>query len=135
MGDVMTPIGRLALISMACFAAASAAQAQPAAMHRTTLQEQAFPPPIYHTVTVKVVVDPGGLVPPHAHPGVEMAYVVEGHAVVTIAGQTPLNLSAGDSFSVPPKMVHSVRNAGPGALTLVSTYVVDKAQPLSSPAN
>ena len=29
---------------------------------------------------------------------------------------------------------HSVQNAGPGELTILSTYVVDRAKPLATPA-
>jgi quercetin dioxygenase-like cupin family protein len=113
---------------------ATAAAAQPSAVHKTTLQQQDFPGPVYHTVTVRTVIAPGGQVAPHTHPGVEMAYVVSGRGVVKIVGVPAQPLAAGDSFSVPPRRVHSVVNTGPGPLTLVSTYVVDKSQPISSPA-
>jgi quercetin dioxygenase-like cupin family protein len=113
---------------------ASAAAAQPDAVHKTTLQDAPFPPPVYHTATVRTVVDPGGEVAPHTHPGIEMGYVLEGHAVLDVRGQPPRALAAGDSFSIPPRTVHSVKNAGPGALTMVSTYVVEKGQPIASPA-
>ena len=123
----------------ACFgitllALALPAGAQPSAIHKETLQEQPFPAPIYHTVTIKTVVDHDGLVDLHTHPGVEMAYIAEGHATITLKGQAPLSLGAGQSFSVPADTVHSVRNDGPGALTIVSTYVVDKDKPIASPA-
>jgi quercetin dioxygenase-like cupin family protein len=113
---------------------ASAAGAQPNMVHKTTLQDRPFPPPLYHTVTVRTVVDPGGLVGPHTHPGIEMAYVLDGRAVLKVRGEPPLSLSAGDSFSVPARTVHSVENTGPGALTMVSTYVVERGQPIASPA-
>jgi quercetin dioxygenase-like cupin family protein len=108
--------------------------AQPSAVHKTTLQDQPFPPPIYHSVTVRTEVDAGGLVAPHTHPGLETAYVVAGHALVTITGRAPQRVGAGDSFAVPPRTVHSVRNVGTGPLILVSTYVVETAQPIASPA-
>jgi quercetin dioxygenase-like cupin family protein len=113
---------------------AHAANAQASAVHRTTLQDQDFPPPIYHSTTVKVVVDAKGIVARHTHPGVEMAYIAAGSAVLTTAGQPDRTLSAGDSFSIPAGTVHSVRNAGPGALTIISTYVVEKNKPIASPA-
>ncbi len=113
---------------------ALAAVAQPSAIHKTTLQDQPFPPPTYHSVTVRTVVDSGGLVAPHTHPGAEMAYVVAGKALVTIKGEAPRPIGAGGSFSVPARVVHSVRNVGPGPLTLVSTYVVEVGQPIATPA-
>jgi quercetin dioxygenase-like cupin family protein len=126
---------RAALATLLAAVSLTTASAQPNAVHKTTLQQQPFPPaPAYHSITVKTVVDPGGLVAPHTHPGVEMAYVVGGQAEVKIAGQADRSLAAGDSFSVPAGTVHSVRNQGPGPLTLVSTYLVDASKPIASPA-
>jgi quercetin dioxygenase-like cupin family protein len=136
MGDAMTSIVRasLRLTALAALLLASAAAAQPNTVHKTTLQDAPFPPPAYHSATVRTVVDPGGEVAPHTHPGVEMGYVLEGNAVLSVRGQPPRSLAAGDSFSIPPRTVHSVKNAGPGALTMLSTYVVLKGQPIASPA-
>jgi quercetin dioxygenase-like cupin family protein len=121
--------GLLAALSLAALAPAGSA-----AVHRTTLQDQDFPPPSRHTVTMKAVVDAGGEVPPHTHPGLEMAYVVEGQATLMVKGQPGRSFAAGDSFAIPPHTVHRVKNAGSGPLTMVSTYVVDKGQPVASPA-
>ena len=124
----------LGLAALIALSFASAAGAQPNMVHKTTLQDRAFPPPLYHTVTVRTVVDPGGLVGPHTHPGIEMAYVLDGRGLLKVRGEPTLSFSAGDSFSVPARTVHSVENTGPGALTMVSTYVVEKGQPIASPA-
>ncbi|HEX4181709.1 MAG TPA: cupin domain-containing protein [Caulobacteraceae bacterium] len=132
----MTSGSRLAslLVALSLAAFATSGHAQSTAFHRTTLQDQDFPPPSRHTVTMKAVVDPGGEVPPHTHPGLEMGYVVQGQATLIIKGQPGRPLAAGDSFAVPPHTVHRVKNAGSGPLTMVSTYVVDKGQPVASPA-
>jgi quercetin dioxygenase-like cupin family protein len=132
----MTSSTRLSLhlASLVVLTLASAASAQPNAVHKTTLQDTPFPPPVYHTATVRTVVDPGGEVAPHTHPGIEMGYVLKGHATLNVRGQPSRSLASGDSFSIPPRTVHSVLNAGPGALTMLSTYVVDKGQPIASPA-
>jgi quercetin dioxygenase-like cupin family protein len=129
MSTVRTGLAALLVLSLA-----TAAVAQPSTVHKTTLQDAPFPPPVYHSVTVRTVVDPGGAVPPHTHPGVEMGYVLDGRAVLSVRGQPPRSLAAGDSFSIPARTVHSVQNAGPGPLTMLSTYVVEKGQPISSPA-
>jgi quercetin dioxygenase-like cupin family protein len=133
----MISFPRLSLVLTAALAAvtlAPAAGAQPSAVHKATLQDQPFPPPRYHTVTVRTVVDPAGLVAPHTHPGLEMGYVLEGRALLKVAGQPPRSLAAGDSFAIPVRTVHSVQNAGSGALTMLSTYVVERGQPIASPA-
>jgi quercetin dioxygenase-like cupin family protein len=124
----------LGLASFAVLALGTPALSQPSTVHKTTLQDQPFPPPVYRSVTVRTVVDAGGEVLPHTHPGVEMGYVLEGNAVLRVAGQPPRSLAAGDSFSIPARTVHSVQNSGPGALTMLSTYIVEKDQPISSPA-
>jgi quercetin dioxygenase-like cupin family protein len=137
MGDAMFSAtgSSLRLAALAAMVLASAAGAQPSPVHKTTLQDTPFPPPIYHTATVRTVVDPGGEVAPHTHPGVEMGYVLEGQATLNVRGKPPRSLAAGDSFSVPARTVHSVQNTGPGALTMLSTYVVDKRLPIASPAH
>jgi len=124
----------IAVVAVAALACASAGDAQPTAVHKTTLLDAPFPAPPLHTVTVRTLVDAGGEVQPHTHPGVEMAYIVSGEALVTMKGKAPQHLAAGGSFSAPPDTVHSVRNAGAGVLTILSTYVVDKTRPIASPA-
>ena len=67
---------------------------------------------------------------------------IQGRHVSKLSGYAPalpkhasiVSAAAGDSFSIPPGTVHSVRNAGPGALTIISTYVVEKNKPIASPA-
>jgi quercetin dioxygenase-like cupin family protein len=129
---MIAKIAAALLATAAGLAPLALATAQP--VQKTTLQEQPFPGPIDHTVMVRTVVARGAQVAPHTHPGVEMAYVAGGKAVVSIAGRPDLEVSAGGSFSVPNQVVHSVRNTGEGELTMVSTYVVDRRKPIASPA-
>ncbi len=130
----MTRLPAFLLFPILAIGLASTAGAQASAVHRTPLQDVPFPPPTYHTVTTKAVVDPGGEVMPHTHPGIEMAYIAAGKAILTIKGQPGRALIAGDSFSIPPGTIHSVKNVGTGPLTMISTYVVEQGQPLVSPA-
>jgi quercetin dioxygenase-like cupin family protein len=119
-------------VALGLVALAPPAQAQP--VQKTTLQEQPFPGPANHTVLVSTRVAHGAEVAPHTHPGVEMAYVVRGAARVRVAGRPDQRLTPGGSFTVAEGVVHSVKNVGPGPLTIVSTYVVDRTRPLASPA-
>jgi mannose-6-phosphate isomerase-like protein (cupin superfamily) len=41
-----------------------------------------------------------------------------------------LMLRSGDPFMVPPGVVHNARNIGTVTTKMISTYVVDEAQPL-----
>lgn len=115
-------------------ALAALAGSASAAVHKTTVQSHDFPPPMYRTVTVRTVIDKASMVAPHTHPGLEMAYVLSGEGRLQVAGAAARTLRSGDSFSIPGKTVHSVTNIGAGPLTIVSTYVVDKSKPISSPA-
>jgi quercetin dioxygenase-like cupin family protein len=123
----------LGLAAALALVTASSAVAQTPGVERKTLQDQPFPGPNLHTVTVHVVVAPGAEVKPHTHPGLEMAYVVAGEGRLLLGGK-PRTVHGGESFAVPPRTVHSVKNDGRRPLELVSTYVVEKDQPLSSPA-
>jgi quercetin dioxygenase-like cupin family protein len=122
----------------ACIAMATtgstAAIAQTDPVHKTTLQTVAFPGAGYHSVLVRTNVDPGGLVARHTHPGLELGYIVSGDAIVSLDGRPPQRLQSGGSFAVPARTPHSVKNVGLGELTIVSTYVVDPAEPIARPA-
>ena len=123
-----TALGVLAL------AVAAPAFAQPSAIKRVTLQSQDFPGAVYRSELMHVDVAKGGVVARHTHPGVEITYVEHGQLLLKVAGQPDQTISSGGSFSIPEGTPHSVTNSGPDALTLISTYVVDKSKPLSTPA-
>lgn len=133
---------RLALTLAFAALAAPAALAQSAApaptqqqaLQRIELQKQMFPPDKYVTYVYKVVVPPGGEVPRHTHFGIEMGYVIEGEAVMTIAGQPDIRLKPGDSFAVPPGIAHSAKNAGATPNVIVASFVVERDKPLATPA-
>ena len=86
-------------------------------------------------VVARVEVSPGGAAGWHTHPGDEISYVVEGDAILLVAGQPPRTVKAGESFVVPAGTVHNARNDQPGPLRLVGVYVVEKGKPLASPAS
>jgi quercetin dioxygenase-like cupin family protein len=113
------------------------AQAQPApavTVQRIPLQEQNFPDPTFKTNLIEVRIAPGAEVAPHAHPGIEIGYVLSGKGEFTVAGQGKQVVEAGGSYSIPPQAVHSVKNVGEQILVLVATLVVERDKPLSRPA-
>lgn len=121
---------------LAAFAALAGSVALGAASpgpQKTTLQTSAFPGHGEHTVLVRTVVPAGGEVAAHTHPGLEMCTIVSGRAHVHIAGRPDQTLDAGGSYAAEPGVAHAVRNAGPGELVLVSTYVVDPSKPIATP--
>jgi len=114
-------------------ASAVAAQAQGAGgLRRTILQKTEFPDK-YATVLVSVEIDAGVAVARHTHPGVESVYILEGGFELSVKGQPPRMVKAGDGFQVAPETPHSARN-GDKPTKLLVTYVVEKDKPLASPA-
>lgn len=124
----------LTAATVLALATASFATAQPSAIKRTTLQSRDFPGAVYRSELIRADIAQGGMVPRHTHPGLEIAFIEHGQALVKIAGQPDQTLEAGGSFSVMEGTPHSVTNTGPGPLTILSTYVVDKSKPLVIPA-
>ena len=70
----------------------------------------------------------------HTHPGDEAGYVLKGNLILKTRGQPDRPLKAGDSFFNPRGAVHSVVAAGADGGTAVSSWIVDKGQPLATPA-
>ncbi len=123
---------RGAALVIATLLVSTGAFAQASALHRAPLEEQAYPAG-YHSVTVKTTVDKGGTVLPHTHPGIEMSYLLDGQGTLKIAGQPDHMIKAGDSFAIPAVAVHSLVNTGLGAITIITTYVLEKDKPLATP--
>jgi quercetin dioxygenase-like cupin family protein len=70
----------------------------------------------------------------HTHPGDEAGYVLKGPLILKVQGQPDRTLKTGESFFNPRGAVHSVI-PGPGADAMaVSSWIVDKGQPLATPA-
>jgi quercetin dioxygenase-like cupin family protein len=77
---------------------------------------------------------PGSSIGYHTHPGDEAGYVLKGNLTLKVQGQPDRPLKAGDSFFNPRGAIHSVVAAGPDGGTTVSSWIVDKGQPLATPA-
>jgi quercetin dioxygenase-like cupin family protein len=108
------------------------AQAQPG-FTRRILQTTEFPGRRFASVLVEIEIEPNALVARHTHPGIESGYLVSGGLTLSVQGQPDRVLKPGDGYQVPPEMPHSVRN-GSQKSRIAATFVVEKDQPLSSPA-
>jgi quercetin dioxygenase-like cupin family protein len=77
---------------------------------------------------------PGSVIGYHTHPGDEAGFVLKGSLIWKVQGQPDKILKAGDSFFNPRGAVHSVA-AAPGSegATAVSSWIIDKGQPLATP--
>src|SRR3982074_3671048 len=94
-------------IVVAAFGAAPGlpALAQQSSVTRTMLQTVEFPPG-FTTVSALVQIAPRGCAGSHSHPGIESTYVLEGEVMLKIDGDPDRVLKPGDSFQVPPGVVH-----------------------------
>ena len=90
--------------------------------------------PNREAVVARVDVAPGAAAGWHTHPGDEISYVIEGEAMLLIAGQTPRKIAAGEAFVIPAGVVHNAMNHGTVPTKLVGVYVVEKGQALATPA-
>ena len=71
----------------------------------------------------------------HTHPGDEVGYVLKGTLILKTRGQPDRTLKAGDSFFNPRGAEHSLVAApGGDGGTAVSAWIIDKGQPLATPA-
>ena len=115
-------------------AAAGVVVAQPSALTRTMVTKADVSVPGREAVVARVEVAAGGIAGWHTHPGDEISYVMEGEATLMIAGQPDRKVAAGGAFVIPAGVVHNAKNEGSMPVKLVGVYVVDKGQPLASPA-
>jgi quercetin dioxygenase-like cupin family protein len=123
---VLTSLG----LTMCC----GALWAQSSGLTRTLVTKADISVPGREAVVARIEVAPGGRAGRHTHPGEEISYVVEGQAELLVDGQAPRVVKAGESFVIPPGVVHDARNSGDAPVRLVGVYLVEKGKPLTSPA-
>ncbi|MNT59037.1 Cupin domain protein [compost metagenome] len=68
--------------------------------------------------------------PKHSHPGVEVAYVIEGTFEYQLEGRPPVTLKAGESLYIPAGTPHVAKNLGESKASELATYIVKKGEPL-----
>jgi quercetin dioxygenase-like cupin family protein len=113
--------------------AAPATTNQTAPINRIPLQRFDVPESAYETVIGVAEIAPSVSIGRHRHPGPESGYVLEGDFELLIDGEPPRHLKAGESYKVPPHIVHDAKTGSNGA-KVIATYVVKKGQPLASAA-
>ena len=122
------------MIGAAVAAVAAAPSAQQPGFTRALLQDQNLSVPGRHAVVARAEFIPGGQAGKHTHPGEELGYVVEGTLELTIEGQPPKTVKAGEVFFVPAGVVHDGRNVGNGKAVVLATYIVETGKPVATPA-
>jgi quercetin dioxygenase-like cupin family protein len=122
----------VAAITLACLGAA--AYSQPTGIKRTVVTRGDVSIPNREAVVAQVELAPGATAGRHTHPGDEISYFMEGEGELLIDGEAPRRLKAGEAFIIPAGKVHDARNPGSTPARLVGVYVVEKGQPLATPA-
>jgi quercetin dioxygenase-like cupin family protein len=85
--------------------------------------------PQHEAIQVRVDFGPHAAFGKHSHPGVELAYVLEGTMEYVLDGKT-VTLTAGQSLFIPAGAVHSARNVGSQKAAELATYLVEKGKPI-----
>ena len=111
----------------------SSAPAQSSAFKRTILQRADVPGTNLELIIATVDIAAGARAGRHTHPGMTMAYVVDGDFWLHVDGQPEQILHAGESTSNPDRAIHD-EGALDKPVRLHSVYVVEKGKPLASPA-
>jgi quercetin dioxygenase-like cupin family protein len=123
-----------ALCALTGFAATAVeAEMPPAGIKRKILRRIDGPTPDFETIIALAEIEPGFHVPRHIHPGIESAYIVAGVAVLSVDGRADRAVRAGDTLQVAARTPHQLQNGGK-PLRIVSTYILEKGQPISLPA-
>lgn len=102
-------------------------------VRRTLLSQMDGPVPGYVTIAIENEIDPGVTIARHTHPGNESAYVLDGGMDLVVEGKPVQSVSPGDVFQVPARTPHNATN-GDKITRYISTFIVEKDKPLSSPA-
>ncbi|MFB2599234.1 cupin domain-containing protein [Herbiconiux sp. P17] len=68
----------------------------------------------------------------HHHPGEEVGYIVAGTVRMERRDGETAVLNAGDGFLIPPGVPHNATDLGPDTGRMLSTYIVETGQPVST---
>jgi quercetin dioxygenase-like cupin family protein len=122
------------LASLALASFTLPALAQQSGLKRTLVTRGDISVPNREAVVAQVELAPGATAGRHTHPGDEISYFLEGEGELLIDGAPPRKVKAGEAVIIPAGKVHDARNTGSGTTKLIGVYVVEKGQPLATPA-
>jgi quercetin dioxygenase-like cupin family protein len=88
--------------------------------------------PGFEIVQVTTEIPPGVESGWHIHPGEEVGYIMAGSIEMMIEGRSTVVLRTGHGFLIPPRTPHNARDLGPETGHMLSTYIVEADQPLST---
>jgi quercetin dioxygenase-like cupin family protein len=129
-------LGIVAILSMSLTAFAEAPTSAPsAAPVRTILERHDLTGvPGKEALLGTAQLPAGTAVGFHTHPGDEFGYVLKGPLVLKVKGQPDRILKTGDTFFSARGVVHSLGTVpGSEGGTALSTWIIDKGEPLATP--
>ena len=135
------PVTALALVVMLPAKAASAQTAVSSdrsgdelagKLTRREVQRSPISIPGREVVQVETLIPAGVESGWHTHPGEEVGYIIAGQVEMKVRGRANVLLHAGDGFLIPPRTPHNARDLGPETGRMLSTYIVETGQPLST---
>ncbi len=128
------PLAALALGLLLGIAGTHLLNAQQGGPKRTVLQDGDIVDIAGHKAVMALIEAPANAdIARHIHPGTEISYILDGSGTLTVEGEPPREIKAGDSFMIPAGRPHGGKS-GPNGIKLVGVYVVEKDKPLASPA-
>jgi quercetin dioxygenase-like cupin family protein len=133
----LSKLGIVAILSISLNAFADAPGSAPASAPVRTILERHDQTGVAgkEIVLGTALLPAGSAIGFHTHPGDEVGYVLKGPLVLKKKGQPDRILKTGDTFFNARGEVHSLATQpGSEGGTAVSTWIVDKGQPLSTPA-
>jgi quercetin dioxygenase-like cupin family protein len=111
---------------------AFAQQPQPG-IKRTILQRADEPgAPNYEAVMAIAEIPPGMSSGRHKHPGIELAYILDGSMTVEHDGSPTTTVKAGDAIMNKAE-VHNAKNTGTKPVKILAVYLVEKGKPMAEP--
>ena len=111
---------------------AFAQQPQPG-IKRTILQRVDEPGASnYEAVMAIAEIPPGQSSGRHRHPGVELAYILDGSMTVEHEGSPTTTVKAGDAL-LNKAEIHNAKNTGTKPVKILAVYLVEKGKPMAEP--
>lgn len=101
-------------------------------LKRTEIQHSASSMPGRDIVQVLTEIPEGVESGWHIHPGEEVGYILAGTVEMEIRGGETMTLREGSGFLIPPRTPHNARDIGPGTGRMLSVYIVDPTEPVST---
>src|SRR5688572_19682067 len=90
----------------------------------------------WSVTAVEVSYAPGESSPPHRHPGITIAYVLEGEIRSKVGDAPEKTYTAGEMFLETPDQLHAVSRNASATLPakLLAVLLAEKGKPLTTPA-